>query len=272
MSFSQYAATAIVPTLSRIVLCLAFVSVGWNKVFTEHEFTHEQAERLMQLGVRPVPVSPSMTSVHGGSGASSGSFSLASYRQDAVESSLAEAHADADVDDEAETAAAEVVTDQPEATESAQPDNSVADADTRDDDAAPASAPGTTYTAPAMHKITLLVDQVGWPQPVWMARLAAFTELVGGAMMLAGLFSRIWGLGLAITMGTAFYLVSMGANNVHQMHPFEFAQNVAAFNVAVSQLGLFVLAFGIFLTGPGPLSLDRMLFSRPPADDADLTD
>lgn len=270
MSFSQYAATAIVPTLSRIVLCLAFVSAGWNKVFTEHEFTHEQAERLMQLGVRPVPVGPSMTSVHGGSGASSGSFSLASYRQDAAESSLAEAHADAD--DEAETAAAEAVTNQPEATESAQRDNGVADADTRAATAVPTTAPGTTYTAPAMHKITLLVDQVGWPQPVWMARLAAFTELVGGAMMLAGLFSRIWGLGLAITMGTAFYLVSMGINNVHQMHPFEFARNVAAFNVVVSQLGLFVLAFGIFLTGPGPLSLDRMLFSRPPADDADLTD
>ena len=39
-----------------------------------------------------------------------------------------------------------------------------------------------------------------------------------------------------------------------------FAENALAFNTAFCQAGLFLLAFGIFLTGAGPLSLDRILF------------
>ena len=38
-----------------------------------------------------------------------------------------------------------------------------------------------------------------------------------------------------------------------------------AFSTLVVQAALFVLAFGIVLTGPGALSLDRMLFRREPA-------
>jgi hypothetical protein len=77
------------------------------------------------------------------------------------------------------------------------------------------------------------------------------------------LFSRIWGFGLAIAMGVAFYLVSMQANGIFRLDPRVFAENIPNFNAAYCQAGLFVLAFGVFLTGAGPLSLDRILFGGP---------
>jgi uncharacterized membrane protein YphA (DoxX/SURF4 family) len=100
--------------------------------------------------------------------------------------------------------------------------------------------------------------------------LLAFTELVGGSLLLIGLFSRVWGVGLAIAMGMAFYLTTMqtyfdiGPLRVGGgMGPLNGAigfDNFKLFNTVFVQLGLFVLAFGVFLTGPGPLSFDRILF------------
>ena len=114
-----------------------------------------------------------------------------------------------------------------------------------------------------MYKIAVMLDKAGWPQPKIMTWLAAYTELVGGALLGLGLFSRIWGLGLTIAMGVAFYMVSVSMNGIFNQHPFTFAENITAFNAAYCQLGLGLLAFGIFLTGPGPLSLDRLLFGGP---------
>ena len=39
-----------------------------------------------------------------------------------------------------------------------------------------------------------------------------------------------------------------------------------------AQLALFVLAFGVFLTGAGPISLDRALFRKSADDDEDDDD
>ena len=57
-----------------------------------------------------------------------------------------------------------------------------------------------------------------------------------------------------IAMGVAFYLVSMQVYHVHTMSPFEYATDVGHFNTTFSQLGLFVLALGLLLTGAGPQS------------------
>ena len=46
--------------------------------------------------------------------------------------------------------------------------------------------------------------------------------------------------------------------------PFTYARNIAAFNSAAAQIGLFALAFGVLLTGPGPISLDRAFFGGSP--------
>ncbi|TVQ53820.1 MAG: DoxX family protein [Phycisphaerales bacterium] len=250
-SFSQFAATVIVPTLARIVLCAAFLSVGANKVFKDHTFEYEQAQRLHELGVPLTPVN------------------LTSWRQGDTSSPVRPASL-VMMDDERRGAsppdrptrpgpgATPVPADDPD--ESPKEREPEPDPDEPEPTAVGPLDPGE-YRAASMHNITLMVDSAEWPYPVWMARIAAFTELVGGALLLVGLFSRIWGLGLAIAMGVAFYLVSMGVNQVHTMDPFTFAENIGAFNTLYSQAGLFVLAFGIFLTGPGPLSMDRLLFA-----------
>lgn len=247
MTFSQYAGTAIVPTLARIVLAVAFVSAGWNKVFEDGQFTAEQATQLKGLGINPEPDTPKVTL----NDSQTHIVVLASYRlQDPPPADPADSQPatppsapPSTAGDAPPPAADNPATQQPQApTASAEP------------------LPPGTYKAQGLHHVTLMLADNNIPQPVWMARLAAFTELVGGAMLLLGLFSRIWGLGLAIAMGVAFYLVSMKMNGIFDMDPRRFALDIAKYNTAYCQAGLFVLAFGIFLTGPGPLSLDRMLF------------
>lgn len=238
MTFSQYAGTAIVPTLARLILAAVFIPVGWNKVFKDAEFTADQATQLKSLGVNPEPAEP--PKVVGAAPEQVGTvhFALASYRQEATPPPPAD----------------------PAPAQDPKPqDNPAVEASTAPSTAVQALPPGK-YKAQALHQITLMLHQNNIPQPVWMARLAAFTELIGGAMILLGLFSRIWGLGLAIAMGMAFYLVSIKMNNVVGVDPRTLAENGDAFSTAALQLSLFVLAFGVFLAGAGPLSLDRMLF------------
>ncbi len=228
MSFSKFAGTAIVPTLSRIVLCAAFLPAGWNKVLTETTFSGDDAQRLIQLGV--IDAEPQ---AHIGLNRS---IVPASFQDEAAG------------DDQAPA----------ESSEPEQP------AVTTDEAATTPSEPGT-YKARPLHGVTLLLDKAGWPAPIWMARLAAFTELVGGGLLFVGLFSRVWGLGLAIAMCVAFYLTSW--NLLLDSHLFSL--KVPDFNRMFAQTGLFVLAFGVFLTGAGPISLDRALFRRTVDEDDD---
>jgi uncharacterized membrane protein YphA (DoxX/SURF4 family) len=305
MSFSVTAATSFVPTLSRIVLCLAFVSAGYNKVFKEAEFSDLEANRLQSLGVKttaPVTVTSWADPSAG--------FVYASYRQDAEQDPpdvtddqnqgdpqpQTQPEPEPEVKPEPKpappaTAPRRVIRRPPAATPpaatrpdpgptpapapapKAQPEPAekppivIKPSKETDEEVPPFAGPnpvqatsGGAHRAPGMYKIALLVDSAGWPAPVRLAQVAAFTELIGGALLLVGLFSRIWGLGLAISMGVAFYLVTVPMYGVFATHPFEFAENTEAFNTMYCQLGLFVLAFGVFLTGPGKMSLDNLLF------------
>ena len=138
----------------------------------------------------------------------------------------------------------------------------------------PARAPSKSATggdsafrAKPLHRVTMmLLDNSPLPEsfkPQWLAWAAAGTELVGGGLILLGLFSRVWGLGLAITMAVAFYLTSLtpvldyGALNVP----------MPVFNQAFTQIGLFALALGVAITGAGGLSIDRLLFRGGDYDD-----
>ncbi len=247
MTFSQYAGVAIVPTLARIVLAAVFIPAGWNKVFVNAEFTADEANELRALGVTPDPA-PAKTTADA-SGALEGAsvrYVLARYNPqepppgtgtgDAKSSSGQAATAPAP------TTTAPIVLNPAPQTPPQEP------------------LPPGTYTAQALHKLTLMLHANNFPYPLWQARLAAFTELIGGAMLLLGLFSRIWGLGLSIAMGVAFYLTSMSANHIFQTDPRVFAMDPMKGMVAYIQASMFVLAFGVLLTGAGPLSLDRMLF------------
>ena len=228
MSFSNTAGTSIIPTLSRIVLCAAFLPAGYNKVFnTDAEFSGAQAERLIELGV--IEVKPQEARLDQGR-----MIIPAVFQDESV-------------------GAAATVEDPPAIEEIALPE-------------ADEEVDTTVYTARAVHKITANIP-INWPKPIALAWIAALTELVGGALILIGLFSRVWGLGLAIAMGVAFYLTTipaLGEVSLWSMLPEE---NYLAFNTMFAQLGLFVLAFGVFLTGAGPLSLDRALFKKSDEDE-----
>jgi len=259
MTFSQYAGTAIVPTLARLVLAAAFISTGWNKVFKSAEFPADEATRLKAMGVELDPITPITAA---GSRHDSPSIVLAAFVQDQ--------------DPGSDSAPGSLRSPPPPQTDpagEAQPSNQPPPVNPTESGAAPSAAsqpPASTSAAAAplppgnyrgkeMHRLMLLLDAKHFPQPRWMAMLAAYTELIGGAMLLIGLFSRVWGLGLAIAMGVAFYLTTMPQGIFH-MYPWTFAEDLLHFQSAYLQVSLFVLAFGIFLTGPGPLSLDRILF------------
>lgn len=239
MRMSIFNATAVVPTLARIILCAAFLTMGWNKLMNTAEFTGDRAQVLIDLGVVD-SARPNAT------------ITTAAFR----------------LDDQQPTDADDTQTEEPaiELPEIPEPPVDVL----RED-----SVTGEQVVqAKRLHTVTIRVHKAGWAQPVLLAWVATMTELIGGALLLIGLFSRVWGLGLAIAMGVAFYLTSYGL--LLEMGPFALAADIesgyAAFNRMYMQLSLGVLALGVFLTGPGPLSLDRLLFRPNHRKDAELDD
>lgn len=91
--------------------------------------------------------------------------------------------------------------------------------------------------------------QMGIPVPALTAPLVAWLELVGGATLAAGLFTRFFGTALAIEMAGAILLVHLKAGFFLP----------AGFEYAFAMLGA---AAALALTGPGELSLDRLRGAR----------
>jgi putative oxidoreductase len=85
--------------------------------------------------------------------------------------------------------------------------------------------------------------------PAWLGYVAAFIELVGGLLILAGFFTRPAAFALCIDLAVAIWKVHwrnglMGSPD----HPgFEFPLAVAA------------LAFGLIFFGAGAISIDHVL-------------
>ena len=89
----------------------------------------------------------------------------------------------------------------------------------------------------------------GFGYPWWAAYLSKYTELLGGILVIFGLLTRLWGLGLAIDMAVAIDRVHwksglMGENN-YQL-----------------PIALAAIAFALIFFGGGPISLDAMLTRR----------
>ena len=103
-------------------------------------------------------------------------------------------------------------------------------------------------------------DLQNWAQPLGWA--VAIFQLLGGAMLLLGLFTRIIALGLSVIIGGAFYKVTLCQNGMFEMNPFTWRLDSALWYAIISQAALFVLAFGLIFTGGGPLCLERVLWGR----------
>ncbi len=97
--------------------------------------------------------------------------------------------------------------------------------------------------------VTGAFTQMGIPVPELTGPLVALVEFSGGLALIAGLYTRLAALGLAITMLGAILLVHLPAGF--------FAPNGVEFVLA-----LFGGAVALALTGAGDWSLDRMRSKR----------
>lgn len=103
----------------------------------------------------------------------------------------------------------------------------------------------------------------------WMAVL---TEFVGGWLVLLGFLTRFWALGLAGVMVVAMWLTQI-APSIGNPDAFlgflpELKINdpllwTKAWQTLELQLVLLLAAMAVFFSGPGKVSLDAVLFSRP---------
>ncbi len=138
-----------------------------------------------------------------------------------------------------------------------------------------------------LYGIALLIDSCAHPSDVdgtarmalwppnaargmWPSILAwavALTELIGGFLLLVGLFTRLSALGIAGTMLGAMWLTVIGPAIQSGATRFGFLPDYPAFDIEkwknlLWQFGLFMSALGLFFAGPGALAADRMLFPR----------
>ncbi len=92
--------------------------------------------------------------------------------------------------------------------------------------------------------------EMGVPAPVLMAYVVTFTELVGGALLVVGLLSRLAALALTIDLVVAILLVKLEVGLIAPR---------GGGTGAELDLALIAGFLAILLAGPGPISLDRAL-------------
>jgi putative oxidoreductase len=99
-------------------------------------------------------------------------------------------------------------------------------------------------------KFGLGLAEMGVPAPVFMAYVVTFTELVGGALLVVGLLSRLAALALTINLIVAILLVKLEVGLI-----------AARGGGTGAELDLALIAgfLAILLAGPGPISVDRAL-------------
>ncbi len=93
---------------------------------------------------------------------------------------------------------------------------------------------------------------VGIPLPEVSAFIVAFVELVGGIGLIVGFFTRYWALLLSIVMIVAIFTVKLqgGLLGSGGRPGYEL------------DLALLAGCLALLLTGPGPISLERAIWSR----------
>lgn len=100
----------------------------------------------------------------------------------------------------------------------------------------------------------------GIPFPAFNAALSAWTELIGGALIFLGLFTRLTAVPMIVNMIVAIALVVI--KNVGGLDDF----------VELDEVVYILIFFWLLMAGPGRYSLDRILANRwgiePPMDSA----
>ena len=117
----------------------------------------------------------------------------------------------------------------------------------------------------ALFKRAILIEGTGLGSPLLFAWLVVLVQIVGAGLLLLGLLSRVWALGLAVITVGNFVLVTMPVICDQTMMFLSPTGDHLTQLLAASQLGLFGCSLVVLLCGPGAFSLDRLLFGGPRA-------
>jgi putative oxidoreductase len=105
----------------------------------------------------------------------------------------------------------------------------------------------------SLEKVTAFFMELGIPLPGFHAHLVSFVELVGGALILIGLGSRLAATPLGFSMLVA--IVTAQREQVHSLPDL----------FGLVEWTYLALLLWVALSGPGKLSLDHALQARKPA-------
>ncbi len=97
-----------------------------------------------------------------------------------------------------------------------------------------------------LEKVTAFFTDLGLPMPAFQAHLVATTEFAGGLLLLAGLFTRIASVPLAIIM-----YVAIATAKKDELHAFTDL-------IGFSEYLYMVLLVWLIVAGPGLLALDAL--------------
>jgi uncharacterized membrane protein YphA (DoxX/SURF4 family) len=117
---------------------------------------------------------------------------------------------------------------------------------------------GSVLQARSLHELTLELDRKGMPKPYIAAWVVAVFELIGGGLLLIGLFSRVWAGGIAFWAVALFGLSSWQAMSWGDL----WATTVPARASMIGLVTIATLALWIAFSGAGAFSLDAMIFRR----------
>lgn len=256
------------PLLLRVMLAATFLWFGLPK-FSRTDFTGSDAATLAELGI-------GRKTIVGGTPADPPQKEAKPPEAPAPVNPPAENPAQPPAEsqespDSDQPAAGAPSSEEPQP-ESGEPEDQPAESASvaQETDAKAGASIGVEVNARRVEGLTIMLHNVGHPYPQVFAWLAMTTEIVGGALLFVGLFSRVWGLGLAVAMGYAFYFTVLpeihGAADPTAGNPLtSFLSGLQSVDFGVQksaffQLSLFVAAWCVFIGGPGAASLDRLIF------------
>jgi putative oxidoreductase len=104
----------------------------------------------------------------------------------------------------------------------------------------------------SLAKVTAFFADLGIPAPGLNATVVSFVELVGGALLVAGLASRLAAVPLMVSMLVA--ILTAQRDQVHGLPDL----------FGLVEWTYFALLLWVALAGPGKLSLDHLLFRPKP--------
>ncbi len=113
-----------------------------------------------------------------------------------------------------------------------------------------------------LNHFVLRLDDCKVPQPLIVGWVCAIAELVGGFILLVGLFTR-W-FALLLFIGGVFHIWLMTWPQVRNALPWEWQQD--KMHLFASSLTTILMSLSLLLTGPGRFSLDRLIFAKHHAD------